>query len=288
MKEKWLYDMTDAENAMKSLSKFLNIGKRELFRFMFTRANEDIIDYDKFYEELIEEFDIDIDKLSIDNIEIKSIHVTTGSDNGYSIKEKGLLNLQEALTQDTPLRNFLLKRDIRIDVENKLLYFRDKKLLIVDDTSGHKDNKNYVYNKLYKDCEVNGFACDEAPLEYGGDVANRPEFFYNLGIMLRYRTLEEEWKMENRQCYIVEYKYPHEKLAWFTLILNNEDEDEIEEDRECYVKAWLIRQSMTVLVYDIKRWGKPEIISYLKLSENIPSHDIINVIDATEERDSLR
>ena len=86
MEEKWLYDMTDAENAMKSLSKFLNIVKRELFRFMFTRANGDI-DYRKFYEELIEEFDIDIDKLSIDNIEIKSIHVTTGNDSGNSIKE---------------------------------------------------------------------------------------------------------------------------------------------------------------------------------------------------------
>ena len=144
MKEKWLYDMTDAENAMKSLSKFLNIGKRELFRFIFTRTNEEI-DYDKFYEELIEEFEIEIDKVSIDNIEIKSIHVTTGSDNGYSIREKGLLNLQEVLIQDTPLRNFLLKRDIRIDVENKLVYFRDQKLLIVDDTSGHEDNKNYVF-----------------------------------------------------------------------------------------------------------------------------------------------
>lgn len=283
MKEKWLYDMTDAENTMKSLSKFLNIGKRKLFRFMYTRANE-YIDYDKFYEELIEEFDIDIDKLYIDNVYIKSIHVTTGNDNGHSIKEKGLLNLQEALTQDTPLRNFLLKKDIRVDVENKLVYFRDKKLLIVDDKSDYKDNKNYVYNKLYRDCEVNGFACDEAPLEYGGDVANRPEFLYNLGIMLRYITLEEEWKIDNRQCYIVEYKYPHEKLAWFTLILNNEDEDEIEEARESYVKEWLIRQSMTVLIYDIKGWGKPEIISYLKLSENIPNYDIINVIDATEER----
>ena len=154
MKEKLLYDMTDAENAIESLSKFLNIGKIELFSFISIRADQDIIDYNKTYEELILEFDIDINELSIDNIEIKSIHVTTGDDNGYSIREKGLLNLQQSLKQNTPLRKFLLRRDIRIDVESNLIYFKDNKLVIVNDTSDYKGNKNYVYKKLYKIMEL--------------------------------------------------------------------------------------------------------------------------------------
>ena len=288
MKEKLLYDMTDAENAIESLSKFLNIGKIELFSFISIRADQDIIDYNKTYEELILEFDIDINELSIDNIEIKSIHVTTGDDNGYSIREKGLLNLQQSLKQNTPLRKFLLKRDIRIDVESNLIYFKDNKLVIVNDTSDYRGNKNYVYKKLYKDYGINGFIYNNEPLKYEGNVANRPEFIYNISKMLKCSNLEKEWERENKQCYTVEYKYPHEKLSWINLALNREDKYEIEDNRKLYIKLWLIKQAIKVIIYDIMYFGKLEIISYLKLDENIPSQDIISIINTTKERNNLK
>ncbi|MDY4078686.1 MAG: hypothetical protein SOY42_07870 [Clostridium sp.] len=287
MKEKLLYDMTNSENALKSLSKFLNLGKKELFSFISIRADQNI-DYNKIYEELILEFDIDIDKLCIDNIEVKSIHVTTGNDNGCSIREKGLLNLQQSLTQDTTLRKFLLKRIIRIDVESNLIYFKDNKLVLEDNTSDYKDNKNYVYKKLYKDYGINGFIFNNEPLKYEGNVANRPEFIYNLSKILKYGDLEKEWEIENKQCYIVEYKYSHEKLSWINLILNSEDKYEIECNREFYIKLWFIKQAIKVIIYDIMNFEKLEIISYLKLDENIPSQDIINIIDVTEERNNLK
>ena len=287
MKEKLLYDMTNSENALKSLSKFLNLGKKELFSFISIRADQKI-DYNKIYEELILEFDIDIDKLCIDNIEVKSIHVTTGNDNGCSIREKGSLNLQQSLKQNTPLRKFLLKRDIRIDVESNLIYFKDNKLVIVNDTSDYKGNKNYVYKKLYKDYGINGFIYNNKPLKYEGNVANRPEFIYNLSKIFKYGNLEKEWEKENKQCYIVEYKYPHEKLSWINLALNKEDKFEIEDNRKLYIKLWLIKQAIKVIIYDIMNFGKLEIISYLKLDENIPSQDIISIINTTKERNNLK
>lgn len=105
---------------------------------------------------------------------------------------------------------------------------------------------------------------------------------------MKYGNLEKEWEKENKQCYIVEYKYPHEKLSWINLALNKEDKFEIEDNRKLYIKLWLIKQAIKVIIYDIMNFGKLEIISYLKLDENIPSQDIISIINTTKERNNLK
>ena len=118
-----MYDLTDNERALNSLSRLVNIDANKLFQFIKKNLTEEI-DYTKIYYDIVKHFDIDIENLKLDDIEIKSIHVTTGNDDGQSIKRNGLFNLQNVIRENTPLRKFLVDREIRIDIDNKLIKYK--------------------------------------------------------------------------------------------------------------------------------------------------------------------
>ncbi|WP_158678742.1 hypothetical protein [Clostridium cagae] len=87
MSDKLLYDLTNSERALNSLSRFTNISTRELE--LYIRQNiRDEVDFTNMYFDIVNIFDIDVENLKLDDIGIKSIHVTTGNDNGESIKKK--------------------------------------------------------------------------------------------------------------------------------------------------------------------------------------------------------
>lgn len=255
-------------------------------KYLYIKRNVgEEFDYYKMYYDMIKHFNINVEELSINEVEIKSIHVTTGNDDGKSIKKSGIFNLQKALVEGTPIHKFLLDREIKIDINNRLINYRGKDLEIRDDSINFNGEESFVYHKLYKDYLINGFHCVEKPLEYGGRVTYRPEFIYSLGIFLGYNELQYEWKNEFNQCYIVEYKANPYKYEWFNYQIDNMTQHEFEENKEKYIKKWLIIQAINVISYDVLEWGKPEIFSYMGFENNVPSSDIIKVIDVTKERE---
>lgn len=105
MDDKWIYGLTNDESALKSLRKFINVGEREIVKFIALNLKEG--DYSKVQSDMLDNFNIELENLIIDDIEIKSIHITTGNDNGRFILENGLYNLQRVLMNDTPIKRFL-------------------------------------------------------------------------------------------------------------------------------------------------------------------------------------
>lgn len=286
MDDKWIYDLTNDESALKSLRKFINVGEREIVKFIALNLKEG--DYSKVQSDMLDNFNIELENLIIDDIEIKSIHITTGNDNGRFILENGLYNLQRVLTNDTPIKRFLEEEEIEIDVSNKVINYKGRNIRIVDDTGMGGCQRNLVHHKLYKDYAINGFVCDEKPLKYGGEVAYRPEFIRSLGKFLKEDSLENQWEKTFNQCYIVEFKTSLNKLDYSTFQMDGLSKEEIEINKSKYIKIWLIIKSIEVIACALQGASKPQIFAYLDSNENIPKEDIINVIDATEERDSLR
>ncbi|GAB6170305.1 hypothetical protein JCM1393_27650 [Clostridium carnis] len=283
MREEWLYDITDFEKALESLSKLLNIKECNIFKFLMFNATS-YLDCEQLYRDMIKEFNIDLEKIDLDIIEIKSIHVTTGCDDGKSILNNGLLNLRETIKRDTPMRRFLIDKGIEIDFENRIIKYKGKELEIVDNSKNSWSENDFVYHKLYKDYLINGFHCDEDPIKYGGNVAHRPEFIGSLGKFINNTNLQYEWASKFEQCYIVEYKATPYTYEWFNYSSDGMSEESFNEDKQYHIKKWLIIQAILVIANKILRHSKPKIFSYLRFDENIPKEDIIKVINVTSER----
>ncbi|MBU3102921.1 hypothetical protein [Clostridium gasigenes] len=287
MEKDILFDLTSNLEALGSLSKFANVSQSEIVSFL-NSCDRYNIDYRENYYKFIEKFNIKLDNLRLDNLEIKSIHVTTGNDDGEYILNNGLLNLKEVVKRDTPMNRFLIERGIEIDVENKILRYNKKELIISEDNCRKSNGeKNYVHHKLYRDYLINGFHYNNKPLKYGGMVAYRPEFIYSLGDLIRYRDLEKTWENTFNQCYIVEYKCKPCNIEWNSYVKDiMEDDDGIEPSLEKIIKRWLINNSLYVIFNYILGSDGVEIYSFLKPNYNVPSSDIIKIINVTSKRNN--
>lgn len=282
-----LFDLTSSEEAMKSLSSFIGKSKREIFLSLQRNSVGDYIDFKEIHTKLVEELKVNSDELHLNDVEIKSIHVTTGNDNGESFRKNGLMNLRETIKNDTLMSRFLFDNGIQLDIENRVVTYKKKQYLMKNEDEKFGVEKNYVYHKLFKDYLINGFHCYENPICYGGQVAYRPEFIAEVGKLIRNRQLEYDWAKAFNQCYIVEYKTSPYNYEWFNYQIDNLTEDEFNEDKDYYIKKWLIRQSINVIVSNIKGWGLPKIFSYMKFNYNVLSSEIIKVVDVTTERDNI-
>lgn len=130
------------------------------------------IDYDNVFDELCLHYQSDynvsnfIEKFNIDIKQRKTYitcrHAMTAFDNLMYLRKKGLLNLKQMLERKTPLSEFLLNNNIKIDIKNKLIHYRDSYYSIL-----HRDEqctncifekyqcKSFFNNNLpdYKNCD---------------------------------------------------------------------------------------------------------------------------------------
>jgi len=275
-----IFDMTDYSSNTKSLVEFLDLTEEEISDFVF--ESTDVIDF-------LETFNIDDKKLLEKEIELASLHSTTSIDNCQSIKEKGIINLQDAVSQDTPLKAYLVNKDIHINLDEKYILFKGNKFDISKETddfylSDEDENKNSVIRKLYNDFQVNGFLCHENILTYGGYTRDRPEILLDLARFLNDERIELDWaKDKNKEHYIIKFKQPLHYYRYFTFEAEYEDSDYgITKDNldylpkdeiEIKVKKWVIQNSIYIL-----RNGINEIFSYVHPKVKIEPKDIMEIM----------
>lgn len=276
--------MTDKKSTIKSLEEFLDLTIEEILDFVLKSTGSDVVDF-------LEAFNIEDEKLLNKDIELVSLHSTTSIDKCLSINEKGIINLQDAISQETPLKAYLDKKDIQINLNEKYILYKGHKWNLSEETKGYclseeDEYKNRVIYKLYKDFQVNGFLYNENVLEYGGYTKDRPEILYDLANLLNDEKIESDW-VENKEHYIIKFKQPLNYYFWFTFVVEYEDnaygitKDNLEylpnEVIEAQVKKWVIQQSLNILNDDMS-----ELISYVHPKFRIAPQDIIEILTEQE------
>lgn len=76
----------------------------------------------------IEKANIKLDTVDISQVMLHCKHIMTIDDEFNSLKKYGLMTLDKVLTYDTPLHNFLEQHDIEIDVGNRKIFYKGKKI----------------------------------------------------------------------------------------------------------------------------------------------------------------
>lgn len=274
--EKLIFDITSEESSRNFLKDFLSIDDEQMSDYVET-AHEGV-DVDEF----IERVNLDLEELDVDKILLSVLHITTSNDECRSIKEIGLLNLQQALTMETPLRNFLRDYNVQFDIYNNLMCVGDRFHEIKYDSSFYetetfKGKMNNVARKIYFDYQINGFFCVRDAKGYGGYVHLRPEIVYDLALLgKKPDEFEARW-VKNNKPYVVKFNAPIEYFTHYSFYF---DMDEFKEDysEKIVLKKWLLKNALNVIC-DKYHFGEypDEITAYLKPEVSIPYSYIVEI-----------
>ncbi|MBC5638695.1 hypothetical protein H8S33_18135 [Ornithinibacillus sp. BX22] len=286
--------MSGYDSTLKSLLEFLSFNEEDvenIFDFVYLESTD--------AEDFLESFEIKDEHLFDKDVELVSLHSTTSIDKCKSIKELGIINLQDAVSRKTPLMNFLSEKEIHINVKEKYILYKGNKIEIFEKTNGFsltdkEKFRNRVIHKIYGDFQINGFLCHSNVVSYGGYTRDRPEILFDLAQFLSDPTIESDWvKNKDKEHFIIKFKQPLNNYKYWTFEVEYEDnyygitKDNLNylpnEVIEVKVKRWLIQKSLYIL-----RYGVYELFSYVHPKVNIEPKDIIEIMSEKEYIDRYK
>ncbi|HAT4301373.1 TPA: hypothetical protein I9089_001437 [Clostridium perfringens] len=278
MKEEFLYDMTNLEGTLNSLKELVNV-KHYMDIVRYVSDNKEEFSCKQFCEY----FNIDFNQLNIENIYLKIMHVTTNDNCCKDIEKYGLMPLSEVINKNTSLKKYLNKKNINIDLENKLIKRDDR---IIDLNNSKSNAIKHLYYKLYKDGGIDGFVSSSNPLDYAGEIKLRPEILSNISQVFSDYSIDNDWRYnKNKDTYIINFKTSVHNVLSF----ENWDKeycDAIEDfcnDKECYIKKFLIEESLRRINNELFYNNIVENIVTLNYGVSIPKEDILEIVKINKQ-----
>ncbi|WP_215148039.1 hypothetical protein [Exiguobacterium sp. s91] len=269
-----VYDFTRYIETKTSLEKYLDINESDILSYII--GNKDSWDTDEF----LETFNISDEKLLATDLVLVSLHVTTTNDKFDSLKRYGLLNLQDVLEKDTPLKKFLDNLKIYIDVANKKISYNNK---VYDISKKYEDVSNPVdafIRKLYMDYQINSFFNYDNVLNYG--VQKRPEFFIELSKLLKV-DLSNAWIQQKKECFVIKFHTPLSNIESYTFDISKKDQQYLDHYQlELLKRKWVIKNSLSKIEDDFFYSSSRECYCYLKSNVSVPYSDIIKIYTPDE------
>lgn len=131
------------------------------------------------------------------DFEFVYFHVTTSANGCASFRKHGILDLKQSYScLDSELRAFLEKRDIHINIDERILIYREQEFDINFGACPRQDTEAYkrwsIGRKFYFDYTTCGFLSVWERSSYGGQVHRRPEILMNIDDLLGL-NLSREW-----------------------------------------------------------------------------------------------
>lgn len=236
-------------------------------------------DFETFWNRNIEY----IKSVDISGLRLMAFHVVGSLDGCREIKEKGLMNLQTVLSEETNLKRMLERAGVTFDIQNKLMYCNGNSYDIdYEKYRGHHfltgiDKKlGHVAHRVYYDFCVNGFMAIDNIYNYGTNIHERPEFLMTLGKLLpQAQKVEAIWKYKAKS-YRVDFYATVDQVHRFNFELdeyrNPPYEGWFELDDEMKLKKWMLSHAI-----DRAHDNLGMTILYVKDDVIIPANQIISV-----------
>lgn len=251
-----IYDIRNSELAIETLINLTNVPK-DVWINSFRDVKK--TDYVQIVEWLINEYRIK--ELNCDDIDFIFSHITTSNNACESIKKYGLLDLRESyLLKDSELRKMLDSNGIEIDIENKLLKYKNNTFDInfeIDCPSSDIVERLAwkIGYKFYFDYNICGFLTLENSA-YSGNIHKRPEILLNIDQLLDLQ-LSKKWASETIAYEVV------------TKVRGDLIDDEGSNN-----SRWI---SYLCKAYDISFCGQTENIILLKRGVKIPKENVLEI-----------
>lgn len=219
-----IFDITNKENSLNFLSEFTSIQREDILSFVKGNIIQTDICTDArnvTSDNFCNTFNINIENLDVNDVMLSAIHYTTNNDENQSIKEFGLRDLQFALSNDTPLNNFLNKYGISFDIEKKTMLANGNEYNIEYVNYCADNPVTHIARKVYYDNQVSCFFNIKDISDYLGYVHLRPEILFNIDELLK-TNLSQKWcelckgyeiKFYGKVSDFTEYSFPNERRS---------------------------------------------------------------------------
>ncbi|AJC24367.1 hypothetical protein IGX41_19220 [Bacillus velezensis] len=281
MDENLIFDISSLDSALDTLSSYLDLNRNQIAEYIINNKDEYCA------EVFLKKFGIKEESILRDKIMLVALHATFNDDDCKAIKDNGLLNLQEALTEDTSLKRFLNKYDIRFDIRKKILFYKDKKIYLESKPSGYllqsRREKiiSNIYRKLYGDYQINAFLHTDNALEYDGFNYMRPEFLQNLACLPGLSDIEIEWE-DLHKPYIIKFKSSLVDYEDFTFLDGEEHNLYGKEHKYLLILKSLITKALQAINSIFHYYSKSEFVAYLLKNCKVEPLNIIKIYNEEE------
>lgn len=271
------FDLQTKDTACKFLLNFMQMSKSEYL-------DEYVLKCDSNYEIFWDRNFQKIDSIDISNIRVIAFHVVGSLDDCAEIKETGLKNLQQVLTDNSKLNTLLKSCNMWFDIGKHKLYYNDKSYDIHYDS--HNETKLYtekeqklhiIARRIYFDFCINGFLTNDDIYSYGTDIHTRPEFIKDLvDAFPNLQKLETEWIQQSKPYKVIFYSYLNQ-IDNSTFDINNLDDppyvDWINLSCAQKIKKWMLGKAIARVNDSL-----PESYLYIKDNLSIPPNQIIDCV----------
>lgn len=187
-----VYDITNVENALHTLTNLFNLSFKEVDEFMRLHQNVDV-------EAFLKEFHINLDCFELEDLQIVGIHTTTNNDQCESIKKTGLINLKRALSLNSSLNNFLHEHDIYINIYTKTLTYKQQSYNLVD------CGNSKLHYKIFGDYALDCFLVMQKNRKFDAKLKARPKVLSEIEKYLHIENLHQEW-INQSTPYMIKFK----------------------------------------------------------------------------------
>ncbi len=288
---KYMYDLSTFESCIAFLKSFLKADENRLKEFIVSRADEDDFSSQDL-DDFIENFEIKLSDLNQDKIIFCGVHITTNKDCCESIKKYGILNTQQALTLDTPLRKFFYDYGFEFDFVNEEVlkaYLDDNDELQIKVFKIDYFVEQSVFNHIVKTkltslshYPVNAFLSIRNYTSYGGNVHQMPEIVRDISNSIDDR-IKDEWK-KNLKGYAIKFYAPFSSCNFEHIYDSNRrlEISDIENNYEEF-KKYILRECILSCIRHYNDLQAKEIQFYLKAHAYVPFEDVYEIIDIKSE-----
>lgn len=281
------YDLSCFESCMDFLKSFLGIDNNRLKDFIVSQNKKEDFS-DQNLDTFIENFEINLSDCDQDKIIFCGVHITTNKDRCESIKKYGILNTQQVLTLDTPLRKLFYDFGFEFDfVHNDIIKaYQDNEGMIKTKVfnldklveKGYLKGRAKVKLTSVSHYPVNAFLSIDSYTSYGGNVHQMPEIVRDLSYSTNNKDFEEEWK-KNLKGYVIKFYAPFSSCN-FNHIFNGNRRREILDIENNYeeLKRYILKECILSCIRHYNDIEAKEIQFYLKAHAYVPFEDIYEII----------
>ncbi len=254
------YDIRTKETSKEFVKTFLEIGEKE-FKNILEEYEKNADFFETNYINKIKSKDIN-------GLKIYGYHFTTNPDNCKAIKSEGIKNLQEVLKSENEFTNLLQEYQIRFDIENSKMYYKDEIIDIYYDKKSHVARNNIsksVARKIYYDYSINGFFYEGKDYIITTDILKYPEILKNIEECIG-EDLIEVRKIWDNICKTYKISFCINVSQVNCIATSESNESSFEMKKKMLNKA----------MRRIEDWNSEEII-YIKDNEQIYNNQIISI-----------
>ena len=278
------YDITNPDISYQWLHKSLRIKNGDFIEIYVIECRNDFDIFYQKYHSIIEEIDIE-------NLEIVAFQVTSNSNECVDIKNHGIHNLQWILSNDTDLKRFLKKNNIRFDIDSKMMYIGDisydvdyEQYKDLDVISKRNEQLHKIGHKIYYDFQINAFLFCRDIYDYS-TIHEAPEFLYTLSCFnAATKGIDMKWK-DLCKPYVIKFRSKLKDFAYFTFYGNEREYKKDRQDNWHDLRRLLISRAVESAFSD----SSSQIFAYMKPNTVIAPENIIEYVPAEKwRRDVLK